>query len=109
MATMEKASKTGRYSQIIAAVRTLPDNFSATYQEVLKRQAEEPQKGNLFHWILSWVLQVYWPLSVIELQSALQLMEGTVSLDSKKFVDEEYIPSTGKVISLKELSLPQCR
>ncbi|KIJ43788.1 hypothetical protein M422DRAFT_252680 [Sphaerobolus stellatus SS14] len=104
MITMQDILRKGRYNKIIHALENLHDNFSKTYENVLDRIAQNPEDGSYVHWTLSWILRAYRPLSMKELQCALDITEGGTGIDHKNFMEETYIISVcqGLVVIGKE-------
>ncbi|KIJ40461.1 hypothetical protein M422DRAFT_256715 [Sphaerobolus stellatus SS14] len=104
MITMQYILRKGQYKKIISALENLHDNFSKTYENVLERIAQNPEDGSYVHWILSWILCAHRPLSMEELQCALDITEGGTGIDHKDFMGETYIISVcqGLVVIGKE-------
>ncbi|KIJ50443.1 hypothetical protein M422DRAFT_245713 [Sphaerobolus stellatus SS14] len=65
MVTLDTKVRRGRPSDILTALDDLHNNFENTYEDILKRIDSEDQ--DIFHWILSWILLAYRPLSMEEL------------------------------------------
>lgn len=92
MVTIQKAAKRGQWKTILAALKNLHNNFEDTYKSVLQRiNQEDPDSGFLVYQILSWILLAYCPLTMKELQGALQVMEGITNIDPQDYMIESHI------------------
>ncbi|KIJ50435.1 hypothetical protein M422DRAFT_245706 [Sphaerobolus stellatus SS14] len=91
MVTLDTKARRGRPSDILTALNNLHNSFENTYEDILKRIDSEDK--DIFHLILSWIVLAYRPLSMEELQNALQVTEGQYIHDPLQYLSEEYILS----------------
>ncbi|KIJ50480.1 hypothetical protein M422DRAFT_245766 [Sphaerobolus stellatus SS14] len=92
MVTLDTKARRGRPSDILTALDDLHNNFENTCEDILKRIDSEDQ--DIFHLILSWILLAYRPLSMEELQNALQVTERQYTHDPLQYLSKDLIHET---------------
>ena len=71
------------------ALKTLPTQVNATYDEVIARiRAQNPDDRGLADKVLSWIVYARRPLSLQELQHAIAVTPDMFDMDPEALVDE---------------------
>ena len=71
------------------ALKTLPTQVNATYDEVMVRiRAQNADDRGLAEKVLSWIVYARRPLSLLELQHAIAITPDMLDMDPEALVDE---------------------
>lgn len=79
---------------ILSAIKELPDGFEDSYRDAMNRiDGQSPHCRRMAYRVLSWISYAFCPLSLVELQYALAVKEGTTEMDENDLDDEVFLTS----------------
>jgi hypothetical protein len=80
--------------EVRKALEELPNGVHDTYDEAMARiDRQDRSRSRLAEQVLSWIVYAFRPLSIKELQHALAIEPGSVTLDPEAVIDEEILAS----------------